>query len=309
METEEKKIYTIEDIARELGVSKTTVSRAISGKGRISQATRDRVRAFIKEHDYRPNVVAKGLAQRKTYNIALLMPKDYVATEFLFFKDCMNGICEMASSYEYDIIISMIDGADVSQIQRLEANRKVDGIIVSRAVVSSKVQKYLKNCKEPYILIGPSSDPEVPFVDNKNQEAGKELTEAESCKLLSAVGLCSADYLNRQMDGTLSGGEMKRLEIATVLAKPHKVSIFDEPEAGIDLWSFSMLIRRFEEIHKEKRECLILISHQERIIQMADKIMVIEDGQVKEYGTKEDVLPTLFQQKTGRMCGQEGGTC
>lgn len=139
--------------------------------------------------------------------------------------------------------------------------------------------------------------------------AGKELTEAESCKLLSAVGLCSADYLNRQMDGTLSGGEMKRLEIATVLAKPHKVSIFDEPEAGIDLWSFSMLIRRFEEIHKEKKECLILISHQERIIQMADKIMVIEDGQVKEYGTKEDVLPTLFQQKTGRMCGQEGGTC
>ena len=139
--------------------------------------------------------------------------------------------------------------------------------------------------------------------------AGKELTETESCKLLSAVGLCSADYLNRQMDGTLSGGEMKRLEIATVLAKPHKVSIFDEPEAGIDLWSFSMLIRRFEEIHKEKKECLILISHQERIIQMADKIMVIEDGQVKEYGTKEDVLPTLFQQKTGRMCGQEGGTC
>ena len=139
--------------------------------------------------------------------------------------------------------------------------------------------------------------------------AGKELTEAESCKLLSAVGLCSADYLNRQMDGTLSGGEMKRLEIATVLAKPHKVSIFDEPEAGIDLWSFSMLIKRFEEIHKEKKECLILISHQERIIQMADKIMVIEDGQVKEYGTKEDVLPTLFRQKTGRMCGQEGGTC
>ena len=139
--------------------------------------------------------------------------------------------------------------------------------------------------------------------------AGKNLTEKESCDLLSAVGLCSEDYLNRQLDGTLSGGEMKRIEIATVLAKSHKVSIFDEPEAGIDLWSFSMLIKRFEEIHKEKKECLILISHQERIIQMADKIMVIEDGQVKEYGTKEDVLPTLFQQKTGRMCGQEGGTC
>ena len=176
METEEKKVYTIDDIARELGVSKTTVSRAISGKGRISQATRERVMAFIKEHDYRPNVVAKGLAQRKTYNIALLMPKDYVATDFLFFKDCMNGICEVAAAYDYDIIISMIGGEDVSQIQRLEANRKVDGIIVSRAVVSSRVQKYLKSCKEPYVVIGPSSDPEVPFVDNRNQEAGKELT-------------------------------------------------------------------------------------------------------------------------------------
>ena len=176
METEEKKIYTIEDIARELGVSNTTVSRAISGKGRIGQATRNRVLAFIKEHDYRPNVVARGLAQRKTYNIALLMPKDYVATEFLFFKDCMNGICEVASAHDYDIIISMVDGEDVSQIERLEANRKVDGIIVSRAVVSSKIQKYLKNCREPFVLIGPTSDPDVPFVDNKNQEAGKELT-------------------------------------------------------------------------------------------------------------------------------------
>ena len=176
METEEKKIYTIDDIARELGVSKTTVSRAISGKGRIGQATRDRVLAFIKEHDYRPNVVARGLAQRKTYNIALLMPKDYVATDFLFFKDCMNGICEIASAYDYDIIISMVDGEDVSQIERLEANRKVDGIIVSRAVVSSRVQKYLKTCREPFVLIGPTNEPDVPFVDNKNQEAGKELT-------------------------------------------------------------------------------------------------------------------------------------
>ena len=141
--------------------------------------------------------------------------------------------------------------------------------------------------------------------------AGKDLTEAESCKLLSAVGLCSADYLNRQMDGTLSGGEMKRLEIATVLAKPHKVSIFDEPEAGIDLWSFSMLIKRFEEIHREKKECLILISHQERIIRMADKIMVIEDGEVKRYGSREEVLPTLFTQERCGKCanGLEGGVC
>ena len=141
--------------------------------------------------------------------------------------------------------------------------------------------------------------------------AGRSLTDEESCQLLSSVGLCSEDYLNRQMDGTLSGGEMKRLEIATVLAKPHKISIFDEPEAGIDLWSFSMLIKRFEEIHREKKEGLILISHQERIIQMADKIMVIEEGKVKNYGTRDEVLPTLFQQEKCQKCvtGAKGGEC
>ncbi|MBS1317383.1 MAG: ATP-binding cassette domain-containing protein [Lachnospiraceae bacterium] len=141
--------------------------------------------------------------------------------------------------------------------------------------------------------------------------AGKELSETESCDLLSAVGLCSADYLDRQMDGTLSGGEMKRLEIATVLAKPHKISIFDEPEAGIDLWSFSMLIKRFEEIHRTQKECLILISHQERIIRMADKIMVIEDGEVKKYGKRDDVLPALFAQDKCQKCTSslEGGVC
>ena len=93
--------------------------------------------------------------------------------------------------------------------------------------------------------------------------------------MLSSVGLCAQEYIEREVDGTLSGGEMKRLEIATVLAKPHKLCIFDEPEAGIDLWSFSMLIQQFEKIHSEKKESLVLISHQERIIQMADRIMVL----------------------------------
>ena len=97
--------------------------------------------------------------------------------------------------------------------------------------------------------------------------AGHPLDEKTCCNLLSSVGLCAMEYIDREADATLSGGEMKRIEIATVLAKQHKLCIFDEPEAGIDLWSFSMLIKRFEQIHKEKKESLILISHQERIIQ------------------------------------------
>lgn len=125
--------------------------------------------------------------------------------------------------------------------------------------------------------------------------SGGELSEDASCQLLSNVGLCAREYLDRQVDSSLSGGEMKRIEIATAFSKPHKLCIFDEPEAGIDLWSFSMLVQQFEEIHKKKKESIIIISHQERIIQMADRIMVIRDGRVQQIGTKEEVMPLLHE--------------
>lgn len=123
--------------------------------------------------------------------------------------------------------------------------------------------------------------------------AGKKLPEKEVCRLLTDVGLCARDYINRQIDGTLSGGEMKRIEIASVLAKEHSLCIFDEPEAGIDLWSFSMLIQKFEEIHKQKKQSLIVISHQEKIINMADKIMIIDNGKISKTGDKDEILPCL----------------
>ena len=132
--------------------------------------------------------------------------------------------------------------------------------------------------------------------------AGHKLSEPECCALLSSVGLCAQEYLKREVDATLSGGEMKRLEIATVLAKQHKLCIFDEPEAGIDLWSFSMLIQQFEKIHSKKEESLILISHQERIIQMADRIMVIEDGNIGAIGPKDEILPTLLDKGDSCAC-------
>lgn len=132
--------------------------------------------------------------------------------------------------------------------------------------------------------------------------AGHKLAEPECCALLSSVGLCAQEYLKREVDATLSGGEMKRLEIATVLAKQHKLCIFDEPEAGIDLWSFAMLIQQFEKIHSKKEESLILISHQERIIQMADRIMVIEDGNIGAIGLKDEILPTLLDKGDSCAC-------
>ena len=132
--------------------------------------------------------------------------------------------------------------------------------------------------------------------------AGKTLTSSAVCELLGRVGLCGREYLDREVDATLSGGEKKRVEIATVLAKDHKVSVFDEPEAGIDLWSFSMLVKQFERIHRSKEESLVLISHQERIIRMADRIMVVRDGRVEEIGSRDEILPKLFLEETSCAC-------
>ena len=123
--------------------------------------------------------------------------------------------------------------------------------------------------------------------------AGTELPKHICCGLLSRVGLCAEEYLDREVDATLSGGEMKRIEIATVLVKKHKLCIFDEPEAGIDLWSFAMLVEEFKKLHTEKKEGLLLISHQERIIRMADRVMIIEGGQVTKCGPTEEILPYL----------------
>lgn len=131
--------------------------------------------------------------------------------------------------------------------------------------------------------------------------AGKKLPTSVCCKLLSNVGLCAREYISRQVDATLSGGEMKRIEIATAMAKEHKLCIYDEPEAGIDLWSFTMLVKQFEKIHKEKKESIIIISHQERIINMADRIMVVKDGKVEKTGAKEVVMQDLLMDNP--VCG------
>ncbi|HKM34656.1 MAG TPA: ATP-binding cassette domain-containing protein [Lachnospiraceae bacterium] len=131
--------------------------------------------------------------------------------------------------------------------------------------------------------------------------AGGNMSENICCDLLSGVGLCAREYLNRQVDDTLSGGEMKRIEIATVLARPHNICLFDEPEAGIDLWSFSMLVKQFEKIHQEKKESIIVISHQEKLINMADRIMLLKDGKIESIGNKEDIAPGLFV--GGGFCG------
>ena len=124
--------------------------------------------------------------------------------------------------------------------------------------------------------------------------SGKNISVGEACDYLSKVGLCARDYINREVNASLSGGELKRIEIATVLARSTKVSLFDEPEAGIDLWSFSNLINVFEKMHSTLGGSIIIISHQERILNIADKVAVIANGKLKAYGAKDDILPELL---------------
>lgn len=124
--------------------------------------------------------------------------------------------------------------------------------------------------------------------------AGKDLTVAEVCDYLSEVGLCARDYVNREVNASLSGGELKRIEIAMIIARGTKFSVFDEPEAGIDLWSFSNLIQVFENMHKKINGTILIISHQERILDIADKILVIADGRVADFGVKNQILPELL---------------
>ena len=125
--------------------------------------------------------------------------------------------------------------------------------------------------------------------------AGEKISTAGACEYLSKVGLCARDYINRDVDGSLSGGELKRIEIATIIARNTPLSVFDEPEAGIDLWSFNNLIKVFEDLHDNSDNSLIIISHQERILNIADEIVVIANGNIQARGKKEDILPELLK--------------
>ena len=134
-----------------------------------------------------------------------------------------------------------------------------------------------------------------------NIAVGKNLKIADACAYLSEVGMCARDYIDREVNASLSGGELKRIEIATILARGTKLSVFDEPEAGIDLWSFNNLISVFEKMRDKCKGSILIISHQERILNIADKIVVVADGRLEQVGSKDEILPALLG-KAGSPC-------
>ncbi len=193
MGNEEKKNITIADVAEALGVSKTTVSRAISGKGRIGQETRERVLRYIDEHDYKPNVIAKGLAQSKTYNICVVMPGDYEVVDLTFFQECLFGIQEIAGIMEYDILLCICKTNDISSLERVIANGKVDGVILMRTFVEDRQIEFLQAKKVPFVTIGSTNYKGVIQIDHNHKSACKELTSIILMKGMKKIALIGGD--------------------------------------------------------------------------------------------------------------------
>ena len=186
---EENKTLTIADIADALGVSKTTVSRAISGKGRIGSETRERVLKYIDAHNYTPNVIAKSLAQNKTYNLAVVMPGDYELIDLPFFQNCIMGIQEIASSFDYDMLLTVCNNADVTKLERIVRNRKVDGVILLRSFMDDVQVEYLQEKNVPFVITGSSNYKGVVQVDNDHRAACRELTSILLMKRMKKIAL------------------------------------------------------------------------------------------------------------------------
>ena len=182
-------VITISDVAEALGVSKTTVSRAISGKGRIGEATRQKVLAYIEEHDYKPNVIARGLAQSKTFNLCVVMPEDYALVDLPFFQEVITGIQEIAGMNEYDILLCICQENDITSLERIVRNRKVDGIVLLRTFLKDPQIELLLEKKIPFVTTGSTAYRKVKQVDNDQQSACRELTSILLMRQMKHIAL------------------------------------------------------------------------------------------------------------------------
>ena len=204
-ESEQNGKMTIGDVAEALGVSKTTVSRAISGKGRIGEQTRQRVIEYINKHNFTPNAIAKSLAQSRTFNIGWVMPGDCTLAELPFFNNCLWGVSETASALQYDILVSMVNGSDIVQLERAVTNNKIDGVILSRTVENDAAAQYLMEMKIPVITIGQSEIKGILQIDNDHKAACRELTSLLILKGIKNMGLIGGNHTHIVTKKRLNG--------------------------------------------------------------------------------------------------------
>lgn len=239
---------TIADVAEALNISKTTVSRAISGKGRIGAETRRRVLEYIEEHNYKPSVIAKGLAQSKSYNIGWVMPSDYSVVDLPFFQKCLMGLLEMAAPVDYDVLVCTVSPDDMSQLERIVENHKVDGVVLGRTLVNDAPAEYLKEKKIPFVVVGSMDDDNVVQVDHDHRSACRELTSILLAKGMTKVALMGGNKnhvvtLNRYR-GYLDA--MEDMEVPV-----------DNSLVYFDIDNSVLCEHAIEEIMKQKAECIL----------------------------------------------------
>ncbi len=192
-----KQNLVLNDLASELGLSKSTVSRAISGNGRVSDETRKRVLEYAESHGFTPNSIASSLARSRTNNIGVVIPSEAFYNEIPFFQECLMGVCEAASKRNYDVLIATIAEGDISVLKRIVSNRKVDGILLTRSLVVDYPADFLKAAHVPFVTVGTSSDPAIVQVDTDTVAACRTLTKQilVSCTTNIALILGSLDYI------------------------------------------------------------------------------------------------------------------
>lgn len=221
-------------------------------------------------------------------------------------KDILSNINLEVGNNEF-VVVTGPNGSGKSTLAKLIAGieKPVGGsIIFDGEDITSQDVTTRANLGIAYAFQQPVRFKGIRVIDLLRLAAKKDITVAQACDYLAKVGLCARDYVNREVNASLSGGELKRIEIATVLARPAKLMVFDEPEAGIDLWSFKNLIETFEKM-RDKGRSIMIISHQERILNIADRIIVIADGSVSKQGAAQEILPQLLGTTAAvNMCGK-----
>ena len=245
---EENKTLTIADIADALGVSKTTVSRAISGKGRIGSETRERVLKYIDAHNYTPNVIATSLAQNKTYNLAVVMPGDYELIDLPFFQNCIMGIQEIASSFDYDMLLTVCNNADVTKLERIVRNRKVDGVILLRSFMDDVQVEYLQEKNIPFVVTGSSNYKGVVQVDNDHRAACRELTSILLMKRMKKIALIGGNEEHVVTQSRLMGFKDAFADSGTAV---------DESLIYMNLDNPVLLDGKLDDIIKREVDCIV----------------------------------------------------
>lgn len=242
------KIMTIHDVAKELGVSASTVSRAISGKGRIGEATRTRILDYIEEHGFYPNAAAQSLAQSKTNNIAIILPEVKTLVDMPFFHTCMYGVEEVAQANEYDILVVITNGRDTKPLERLILNRKVDGMILTRTYENDFFANFLKEKQIPFVAIGRSNLDGVIQIDNDNTGACRELVSVLFSKGIQQIAYLGGN-LEQMVNTSRHEGYVKAFETSG-----HKL---DPDIVYTNLTNKVQVEKAVDELLKRKVDCML----------------------------------------------------